>query len=222
MGELLIRTSKLVQHVMLALFCVLYSVHANAILLQIDPASSHVTYTPAYDFPWCFDLAGSVSCPTRPAPQTAALSGKMNLDIVHEHWEFLSEVTDRDLLVLNTVDFSAGALSPFFTVTGAVFVLSGGAFDRVSWDPCYLDPFPGLCHSTIMSSGGFSQDSGSWDGHTLTWIGHGSSGLFGDGYSFSLSAVPTPVPEPGTLALICLALIGLGVRRFSNEEAKSF
>lgn len=111
--------------------------HAGATTLQITPSQSQVTYTPGTGFPICsFDGSGNISCPVAPAPETANLSGQIDLNVVHEHWEIRGNVVDRDLIYLTTRNFSAGTLSPVFPLAGAVGLLTGNTF-QVRDDPCF-------------------------------------------------------------------------------------
>lgn len=80
--------------------------HAGATTLQITPSQSQVTYTPGTGFPICsFDGSGNISCPVAPAPETANLSGQIDLNVVHEHWEIRGNVVDRDLIYLDDQEF---------------------------------------------------------------------------------------------------------------------
>lgn len=182
-----------------------FSTHAQAILLQIDSSISQITYTPAADFGFCVgDLWGVITCPEPPVAQTAALSGVIELNITHEHWEFGTYITDRDLLLLTSRSFSAGPLSAKFPRVGTTAIIVGEQFE-VRDDPCFLSPFPGLCSSTGWSYVHWGED-GTWDGHSLTWTGY-SWVQNGDGHAFTIHAEVLPVSEPGALALMILGLI---------------
>lgn len=193
--------------------------HAGATTLQITPSQSQVTYTPGTGFPICsFDGSGNISCPVAPAPETANLSGLIDLNVVHEHWEIRGNVVDRDLIYLTTRNFSAGTLSPVFPLAGAVGLLTGNTF-QVRDDPCFLS-VDSQCSWSGYAYGSWGAD-GTWDGKSLVWTGW-SSERFGDGLAYTINAQAlssaSPVPEPSAAILFGLGLLTI-ISRHQRQRA---
>ena len=193
---------------------------AGAATLQIAPGQSQVTYTPGSGFPICaFDGNGNLSCSGAGAPQTESLSGQIDLNVVHEHWEIRGNVVDRDLIYLTTNNFSAGTLSSVFPLSGAVGLLNGNTF-QVRDDPCFLS-VDTQCSSSGYAYGSWGAD-GTWDGKSLIWTGW-SNERFGDSLSYTINAQPlasvSSVPEPSTAILFSLGLLTIVLRKHRGSKA---
>ena len=183
------------------LLLTVFSQGSQAILLKIDPANSEIRYTPPLQF--CYpDAMGGVICPPPSVSQTFAISGNIEVDVVHEHWEFGSlgyTDVDRDLLSLKTSALSSGAFDYGFSLPDALGLMDGQAFE-VSDGPCFLFIGPGACSGWIM--GTRASSGGTWDGQALLWSGSQTSSF--DSFSYTIRATAAAVPEPGTLSLIVL------------------
>lgn len=181
-----------------------FSQGSHAILLKIDAASSEIRYTPLLQF--CYpDSTGSVICPPAPVTQTFAITGNIEVDVIHEHWDFGSlgyADVDRDLLSLKPGGLSSGAFNYGFSLPDARGLMDGQTFE-VSDDPCFLFVGPGGCSGgTIWFTGTDTGSEGTWDGQALLWSGYQSS--FFSSFSYTIKATVAAVPEPGTLFLVLL------------------
>lgn len=193
----------------------LFSQPSQAILLKIDPAQSTVLYTPVLQFPICtFDLSGGVVCTSPALPQSFTISGSINANVIHEHFEFgfgYPDV-DRDLLNLITNNLTSDALDLGFSLPGALGLMSGVTFEAQN-HPCFLFVGPGSCSG--WTNGPPTGSGGSWDGQTLIWSGYQPS--LDASFTYTITATVAAVPEPGTLWLLLLmpALIffSLGKRK---------
>lgn len=184
---------------------------AKALLLQIDPSHSEIRSIPS--IPFClFDPSGKTICPEPPPPQTFTMTGRIDANVIHQHFDFGTEypVVERDLLNLSVEDLSTDA--QYFYLTGALALLSGKTFEERS-DPCFLFVGPGSCSGWgFPLLGGPGDSDGTWDGHTLTWSGNLPAQIIVVGYdikvtdSFNFTITATAVPEPGTLSLLLLML----------------
>lgn len=193
------------------LLLMLFSQLSQAILLKIDPAHSEVLYTPSLQYPICtVDLFGGVVCTSPALPQLFTITGNIEADVIHEHLEFGFgyPVVDRDLLNLITSNLTSGALDLGFSLSGALGLMSGEAFE-VQDDPCFLFVGPGSCSGWTM--GAQTGSVGTWDGQTLIWSGYQTS--FDSSFNYTITATVAAVPEPGTLWLMLLmpALMFLSV-----------
>lgn len=188
---------------------------AHAIVVNIDPNRSSVTYTPG-GFITC-DPDGN--CGSLPNPQTFTLSGSFNVTretVSYPVWFDPFSVVEREEILFDTLAVdSGGATALGFLFPSYRGVLSGHAF-TASEDMCSFFPSMGSCASV----GPFDDFSGTFDGTTLSMTGNDyadyAGSFFVDTFSFTvvaLAAVPTSVPEPGTLACVVAAAAGLGAAR---------
>lgn len=186
---------------------------AHAIVVNIDPNRSSVTYTPGG-----FIICGpDGNCGSLPNPQTFTLSGSFNVTretVSYPVWFDPFSAVEREEILFDTLAVDSGDA----TALGFLFpsyrgVLSGRAF-TASEDMCSFFPSMGSCVSLGLFHDYFS---GTFDGITLSMTGNDYAGsFFVDTFSFTvvaLAAVPTSVPEPGTLACVIAAAAGLGAAR---------
>lgn len=180
---------------------------ANAVVVNIDPSLSSVTYTPS-GFTIC-DPFGN--CSVSAQPQTFALSGSFNVrqDRVFVVTSFFPlDGYERDQIQFDSLAVdSGGAAALGFDFPTYLSVLLGTAFQG-SEDSCTWFPSTGVC----TSMGWFGGYSGTFDGSTLSMTGLDYAGDFiPSTFSFALVARvgdSATVAEPGILA--CLAVAGLG------------
>lgn len=193
------------------LLLAVFSQAAQALLLQIDPSRSEIRSIPSIQF-CLFDPSGETVCPETPLPQTFTMTGRIDVSVIHQHFDFGTEypVVDRDLLKLSVKDLSTDAQD--FYLTGALALLSGEMFEERS-NPCFLFVGPGSCSAwEFPLFGGPGNSEGTWDGRILTWSGNlpsqivlvGNNVKVTDSLNFTITA--TAVPEPGTLSLVLLIL----------------
>lgn len=195
-----------------AMMLVAVATSAHAIVVNIDPNQSSVSYTPGGVI--TCDLEGN--CGSLPDPQTFTLSGSFNVKletVSYPVWFDPSAVIEREEIQFDTLAVdSGGATALGFSFPAYRGVLSGHAF-TASEDMCSFLPSIGSC----TSFGPFDVFSGMFDGATLSMTGNDYTGnFFADTFSFTVvarAASPTSVPEPGTLACVVAAAIGLGTAR---------
>ncbi|MBK7900749.1 MAG: PEP-CTERM sorting domain-containing protein [Azonexus sp.] len=181
---------------------------ANAVVVNIDPSQSSVTYTPS-GFTIC-DPFGN--CSVSAQPQTFALSGSFNVrqDRVFVVTSFFPlDGYERDQIQFDSLAVdSGGAAALGFEFPTYLSVLLGATFQG-SEDYCTWFPSTGAC----TSMGWFGEYSGTFDGSTLSMTGLDYAGDFlPSTFSFTLVARvadSATVAEPGILA--CLAVAGLGM-----------
>ena len=199
-------------------------ISADAIPLKINTAASQIQYTPPPVF--CVsDPIGRSSCPPQPAIQTFSIEGNIDLEVIHEHFEFGSGFPDidRNLLKLRSSGLYSGATAQGFFLDGPFGVrglMSGEHFD-VSDNPCFLFLVgPGSCTTWIV--GVRTGSGGTWDGQTLKWDGYQSNGfMIGVGeFTYSIQATVVTVPEPGTFSLLIFAIVLLSTGQFSKMLGK--
>lgn len=182
------------------LLLILFSQGSHAILLKIDAANSEIRYTPPLQF--CYpDSTGSFICPPTPVTQAFAITGDIEVDVIHEYRESGSlgdAGVDRDLLSLKPSALLSGAFDYGFSLTDALGLMDGHAFE-VSDGPCFLFVGPG-CSGWTM--GPPARSGGTWDGRVLLWGGSQTS--FFDSFSYTIRATAAVVSEPGTLFLVLL------------------
>lgn len=186
------------------LLLTVFSQAAQAVLLRIDAANSEIRYTPTLQF--CYpDSTGSFICPPPSVTQAFAITGNVEVDVIHQHLEFGSldyADVDRDLLSLKPSALSSGAFDHGFNLPEARGLMDGQAFE-VSDDPCFLSVGPWGCSGwTIGFTGTDTGSGGTWDGETLVWSGYQTS--FFSSFGYTIRATAAAVPEPGTLFLVLL------------------
>lgn len=203
-------------------FLLLHPISAGAIPLKINVAASHVEYTPPK---LCvFDPIGGSFCSTQPATQRFSIEGNIDLEVIHEHFEFGSGFPDidRDLLKLRTSALFSGATSQGFFLDGPFGVrgLMSGEHFYVSDNTCFLFVGPGSCSEWIV--GVRTGSGGTWDGQTLEWEGFQSNGyMVGVGkFTYSIQATVVTVSEPGTFLLLIFAIALLSTGQFSKTLGK--
>lgn len=181
---------------------------AHAVVVNIDPSQSSVTHTPG-GIVLC-DPSGN--CGTLPEPQTFALSGSFNVrqETVFVATSFVPlDGYEREQIQFDGIAVdSGGAAALGFAFPTYLSVVTGDTFVG-NEDLCSWFPSTGSC----FSMGSFGEFSGTFDGNTLSMTGRDYAGaFFPSTFSFTVvarAAEPAAVPEPGTLA--CLAAAGLGM-----------
>lgn len=183
---------------------------SHAVIVNIDPSQSSVTYHHGPSFSTC-DLQGICVPPSD--PQTFILSG--NFNVIQEVPVWLdSQIIRFDTLA---VDSGGAAVLGFSFPTYAGLLMNEGDF-IASNDPCFLLSSTTSC--TGLSMGGIDNFSGTFDGATLSMTGdeYISGSFYHDRFSFTIVAQvgnPLPVPEPETYAMLMagLGVLGWRVRR---------
>lgn len=191
---------------------------AHAIVVNIDPTQSWVTYTPG-GFVLCDPES---NCGSLPRPQTFTLSGSFNVireTVSYPVWFDPSSVVEREEIQFDSLAVdSGGAASLGFSFPSYRGVLNGQDF-TASEDFCSFFPSTGGC----FSFGPFDDFSGTFDGAMLSMSGNDYVGkFFPDLFSFTVvarTADPASVPEPGTLACVAAAAIGLGAARSRRSNS---
>ena len=204
-------------------FLLLLPISADAIPLKINVAASQVQYTPPPNF-CAFDPIGGSICSPQPATQRFSIEGNIDLEVIHEHFEFGSGFPDidRNLLKLRTSALLSGATAQGFFLDGpfgALGLMSGVNF-YVSDNLCFLFVGPGSCSG--WNVGVRTGSGGTWDGQTLEWEGFQTNGyMVGVGeFTYSIQATVVTVPEPGTFLLLIFAIALLTTGRFSKTLGK--
>lgn len=204
-------------------FLLLLPISADAIPLKINVAASQVQYTPPPNF-CAFDPIGGSICSPQPATQRFSIEGNIEVEVIHEHFEFESGFPDidRDLLKLRTSALFSGATSQGFFLDGPFGVrgLMSGEDFYVSDNTCFLFVGPGSCSG--WNVGVRTGSGGTWDGQTLKWDGYQSNGfMIGVGeFTYSIQATVVTVPEPGTFSLLIFAIVLLSTGQFSKMLGK--
>lgn len=206
------------------LLMALFSQAAQALLLQIDPTRSEIVSVPSSILFCTAGPSGELVCPepSQPQPQKFTLTGNIDVSVIHEHLDFGAEypVVDRQLLYLKMRDLSTDALAQGFYLDVDLGLINGETFETRS-DPCFLFVGPGSCSGWVI--GGPSDSHGTWDGHTLTWMGYRAPYFdfvtFTNIDGFNYSIVAAAVPEPGilSLTLLILPLMFFGMSRQNNR-----
>lgn len=195
-----------------AIVLITIATSAHAIIVNIDPNRSSVTYRPSGIICDSQGNCGPVS-----DPQTFTLSGSFN--VIQEAKSYSMgfdplSVIEREEIQFDTLAIDSGGA----TALGFLFptyrgVLSGETF--IANDGACPSSLPPM---TSCSSFGWSNNfSGTFDGTTLSMTGNDYKGvsysLPTEWFSFTIVARvadPTSVSEPSTLACIAAAVIALG------------
>lgn len=184
---------------------------AHAVVANIDPNQSWVTYMPDI-FSFC-DSQGN--CGPSSDPQTFTLSGSFN--VIQDTPVWLNHQTIRfDTLAVD----SGGAAALGFSFPTYYGLLTNGGDFIASNGPCFLLSLITSC--TGFSMGGIDNFSGTFDGTTLSMTGTKYMGdSFYNRFSFTIVARMgnlSPVPEPETYAMLIagLSLLGWRIRSARN------
>ncbi|NMG32915.1 hypothetical protein GRF61_00435 [Azoarcus sp. TTM-91] len=175
------------------------SVNAHALLFNIDPSRSSVTFVPS-DILIC-DVNGE--CPELPSPQTFSLSG--TLDYQLRRWEIQGAWVETVAIKPVNVDSHGAELLDFLFPFVSAYVdpdgFSGPHFCRFSTGYCATDPF---LTSTYI---------GFLDGDTLRLEGKEPLNYY-EFFRFSVVAQAVginSVPAPGTLFCLLPGFVALMV-----------
>lgn len=185
---------------------------AQAAVFAIDSSRSSVTYTPG-GVAFC-DPFGN--CGTLPDPQTFTLSGSFN---VRQERVFITtsffplDGFERDQIQFDSIDIDSGGAAALGFAFPAYFAVLSGQDFAGNEDACTWFPSSGSC----FSMGPFGAYAGRTDGGTLSMTGTDYEGsFFPSTFSFTVVAqavAPASVPEPGTLACLAAAALGIGLAR---------
>ncbi|QDF95077.1 hypothetical protein CJ010_00170 [Azoarcus sp. DD4] len=182
---------------------------ASAMTLQIDPAQSQVHYSAKLSI--CFpDASGEIVCPP-PANEIYGISGQIELEVIPQFLNPGDVDPYRYLLGLTPVGIASDAFASGLQLSTVLGLLNDDdTFATLGDISCPVPPGAiGGC--VILATGEKIGASGIWDGQRLRWNGYQTS--FSADYEYTITAVLTSVPEPGTLLLTLTALIGLLSRR---------